>query len=232
MLTIACVYKSKTLTTIGGLTGGDYGPEWVVKLRNAVARSFTVSHRFVCLSDVVIPGVKTVPLRNNWPGWWSKVELFRRGQFQGPVLYFDLDVVMRGNLDAMAGPFPGMVMLGDKLEGVLNSTALWWDASDPTYGAIYERFEANVHGEVAARQGIAALGDQSLIQGTLQEAGHAVHVWQEVLPADWFVPFSFFSRYNPEIMQGLPEAARLIYCLGNPKFNWNGAPDHVRELWR
>lgn len=29
---------------------------------------------------------------HNWPGWFSKLELFRPGLFMGPVLYLDLDV--------------------------------------------------------------------------------------------------------------------------------------------
>lgn len=232
MITIACVYKSRTFSLIGGLTGGTYGPEWVTKLRAAVARSFPIPHRFVCLSDVAIPGIEAIPLVHGWPGWWSKVELFRPGVFTGHTLFFDLDVVMRGDLSAMAGPFPGMVMLGDKLDGVLNSTALWWDASDPTYAAIYNRFVANVHNEVASRQGINALGDQSLIQGTLEGMGQSVRVWQQVLPANWFLPYSFFSNLNPEIVHGLPDEARLIYCLGNPKFDQPGAPAHVASLWR
>jgi hypothetical protein len=232
MLTIACVYKSRAISPVGGLIGGTYDVTWVQKLQRAVARNITVPHRFVCLTDVSILGVETIPLRHNWPGWWSKVELFRPGLFHGPVLYFDLDVMITGNLDPMTGPFEGMVMLGDKLDGIMNSTAMWWDASDPVYLPIYARFATNVSGEVAARQGINALGDQSLIQSTLEGSRTPISVWQQVLPQEWFVPFSYFSGFNPEVLGGLPEQARLVYCLGNPKFDWPGTPAYVAEHWR
>jgi hypothetical protein len=232
MLTIACVYKSRTPNKIGGVIGGTYSEAWVQKLRAGVERSFTVPHRFVCLTDVEIPGVETIPLINDWPGWWSKIELFRPGLFEGPTLFFDLDVVMRGNLDAMAGPFEGMVMLGDVLPEVRNSTAMWWDASESFYGAIYRHFANNVVAEVSRRQQINRLGDQSLIEQALSANDRAPKVWQEVLPADWFVPYSYFSKLNPALTNGLPEAARLIYCLGDPKFDRADVLPEVAELWR
>lgn len=35
-----------------------------------------------------------------WPGWWSKLELFE--VFTGPTLYFDLDTVIVGSIDELA----------------------------------------------------------------------------------------------------------------------------------
>ena len=54
-------------------------------------------HRFACLSDVSVPN--RIPLRHDWPGWWSKIEAFR---IPGPVLYFDLDTVITGDLSEIA----------------------------------------------------------------------------------------------------------------------------------
>ena len=89
---VACVLRS----------GGIYSPEWVRKLRDGVARQFTVPHRFVCLSDVDVSAIcERIPLVEDWPGWWSKIELFRSGLFDDTVLYFDLDTVPVGSLDAM-----------------------------------------------------------------------------------------------------------------------------------
>ena len=51
-----------------------------------------------CLSDVDVPGVPTIPLKYNWPGWWSKLELFRP-DIRGDLLYFDLDTVVMGAID-------------------------------------------------------------------------------------------------------------------------------------
>lgn len=56
---------------------------------------------FWCLSDVEIPGVKTLPLKFDWPGWWSKMELMRPS-ISGPMLYLDLDSSVVGGLEAIA----------------------------------------------------------------------------------------------------------------------------------
>lgn len=48
----------------------------------------------VCLSDVDVPGVDTVPLRTKWPGWWAKMEAFDTTLIGGDVLLMDLDTVV------------------------------------------------------------------------------------------------------------------------------------------
>lgn len=95
LLTVACVLRS----------GGDYRREHVIELAAAVARNLTIPHAFVCLSNSPIPSsapILRIPLVHNWPGWWSKIELFRPGLFPGPVLYFDLDTRIVGSLDELA----------------------------------------------------------------------------------------------------------------------------------
>lgn len=53
---------------------------------------------FVCLTDLPhIDGVTTEPLLHDWPGWWSKVELFRFDD----VLYLDLDPVLLADIRPM-----------------------------------------------------------------------------------------------------------------------------------
>lgn len=73
----------------------DYRPEHVQWLARQFQR-FAPGHDFACLSDVKIPGTRTIPLRYDWPGWWSKMELFREDF--GPVVYVDLDVVVVGDM--------------------------------------------------------------------------------------------------------------------------------------
>jgi len=87
MLTVACVLRS----------GGKFDSEYVRKLRDGVLRFANVPHRFVCLSDVDVP-CERIPLEHNWPGWWSKIELFRPGVIKAPMLYLDLDTIVIGSL--------------------------------------------------------------------------------------------------------------------------------------
>lgn len=85
--TIVCVLRS----------GGIYTPEWVLRLARGFERHTSVPYRFVCLSDMEIPSVEVVPLEQGWPGWWSKIELFRPGLFDGTVFYLDLDSIVVGD---------------------------------------------------------------------------------------------------------------------------------------
>lgn len=68
-------------------SGGDYGPEHVQWLARQVPG-------IVCLSDVFVHGVPTIPLRESWPGWWSKMEAFDPDLISGDVLLMDLDTVV------------------------------------------------------------------------------------------------------------------------------------------
>jgi hypothetical protein len=87
MITVACVLKS----------GGDYDAEYVERLKAGVDRHLS-GHRFVCLSDMEVP-CERIPLRHDLPGWWAKLELF---YLPGPVLFFDLDTVIAGDLHEIA----------------------------------------------------------------------------------------------------------------------------------
>lgn len=83
---ILCVLRS----------GGDYGPEHVLRLQAQLAAVGELD--FACLSDVLIEGVKTIPLRWDWPGWWAKMELFRP-DLRGDFLFLDLDMSIVGPIE-------------------------------------------------------------------------------------------------------------------------------------
>ena len=86
MTRIACVLRS----------GGEFKVEHVRRLRDQCG-FFAPDVQFVALSDVLIPGVETIPLEFGFPGWWSKLELFRP-DVVGDLLYFDLDSLIVGDL--------------------------------------------------------------------------------------------------------------------------------------
>lgn len=97
MVTVACVLW------IGDFEGRRYSPAWVTRLRDLVAVWLPEPHRFVCLSNVPVAGVETIPLTTGWPGWWAKVELFNQANALGErVLYLDLDVFVTGDLTPIA----------------------------------------------------------------------------------------------------------------------------------
>lgn len=94
-LTVAC------LLWVGADTR--YTPAWVYRLRDQVAEHLPLPHRFVCLSNISIPGVEVIPLRTGWPTWWAKVEIFDTANDLGDrAVYLDLDVFVTGNLIPIA----------------------------------------------------------------------------------------------------------------------------------
>jgi hypothetical protein len=86
--------------------GNLYGRDYVEKLRNMVSRNLTVPYKFVCLTDDHHPieGVQTIyqPNAGYRKGWWHKVHMFDPFlPVSGRLLYFDLDVVIHGNIDKL-----------------------------------------------------------------------------------------------------------------------------------
>jgi hypothetical protein len=78
--------------------GPEYGATEAQFLHNQLRDYDTV-----CLSDLSIPDVKTYKLRYNWPGWWSKLELFNPdGPLAGEdLLYIDIDTLITGDLTGL-----------------------------------------------------------------------------------------------------------------------------------
>ena len=90
MTTVATVLRSR---------GGRYGPGWVRRLAAGLRRHLPRPYRLVCLTDVpdaVADVAEPIPFRYDWPGWWSKLELFREDVSVGRMIYFDLDTVITG----------------------------------------------------------------------------------------------------------------------------------------
>lgn len=86
--TVLCVLRSG---------GPDYGPHSVERLQKSLAKHSDA--RLVCLSDVDVP-CERVPLQHDWPGWWSKIELFAHNWGES-VLYVDLDTTFIDNPDRL-----------------------------------------------------------------------------------------------------------------------------------
>lgn len=125
--------------------GTKYGPEYVNNLYNMTQRHLTVPHNFVCFTenpkniDTRI-GIKPLP-KDGLSGWWWKPYIFKQGHFQdGDVnLFFDLDMVIIGNIDKLvtyqSGEFLGLEDVGrvfKKIPQRLGSAVLRWPANSYT----------------------------------------------------------------------------------------------------
>jgi len=117
---------------------------------------------FVCLTDLLeIDGVETHPLIHHWPGWWSKIELFRYED----VFYLDLDTVILNDIRYMLDDLnDGFYALrnfgGHKLKGrvVMGSGVMSWSGS---YRHVYDNFDIRSIDQYSRRQN--RWGDQGYI---------------------------------------------------------------------
>lgn len=214
-----CVYRS----------GGDvYTRAYVDKLKESVDQFSDME--FVCLSDdPEVPGY--IPLVYDWPGWWSKMELFRPDILQETdFLYMDLDTVLSGPMgpiEVVCAYHDVPIMLQDFYSpDRLASGVMWlpehyrqkvWNLwiKDPEY----------------IMDDCGSKGDQAFIGGMY--AGLA-YTWQDIIP-------DMFASYKCHIVKkGVPghikyddidvSKARVVCYHGQPRpdeTNWEGNPHLV-----
>lgn len=80
--------------------GTKYNEEHVKRLYRMVERNCSLPFSFYCLSDTYIDGINVIPLdlKLDLESYWWKICLFNL-DLDGPILYFDLDIVIQNNFD-------------------------------------------------------------------------------------------------------------------------------------
>ena len=86
MLKILTVMKS----------GGEYDFMHVHKIKNMCEQKITRPYEFYCLSDLDDKSLNIIKLKDDLPGWFSKLELFK---IVGPCFYIDLDTILVNNIN-------------------------------------------------------------------------------------------------------------------------------------
>lgn len=211
-LTVACVLRS----------GGFYDPSWVAKLRAGVARHLKARHEFVVLTDDTdgcqSVADRTIRLAHNWPGWWSKIELFKPGNFNDWTLYIDLDCVIVGSLSSIwrraTKPFNA---LQDFIGYTpMNSSVMLFDGY--VSSSIYRSF-VRVGPTYAMQQN--QRGDQEFI-GALRPEFQSIQD---------YVPGLIHSLRLTEAIETRPDLASIIVCHGRPKPCDLPADHWLRREW-
>ena len=160
-----------TLNVICLKWGTKYPAEYVNKLYRMVHRNLTVPHRFICVTDDSVglePGIETKPLLDpELKGWWHKLSLFRSELYdlKGTLLFFDLDVVITGNLDRLIDYQPGKFCILNDLSkpNMYNSSVFRVPVGE--YAFIWESFQKQSE-EVITR----LYGDQDWVSEIYTEA--------------------------------------------------------------
>jgi hypothetical protein len=180
--------------------GTKYSPDYVNKLYNMIERHLTVPHRFVCFTDDTShlnPKIecRILPSNQRIQGWWWKPYIFKVDHFPlgDTNLFFDLDMVIVGNIDNLANYLPSEFVGLEDVSRVfktvpqkLGSAVLKWpsgkfsDICDDLYNdpTITTRFP----------------GDQDYIwkkyQGTIK-----------FFPRDWIVSYKWEVRNRMELVR-------------------------------
>jgi hypothetical protein len=210
MRAVICVLKTGKWHT--GYNWVRYEQKHVRWLRDQVAKFAPEGTPFVCLSDVAIDGVDTIPLTMNWDGWWSKIEMFRHDL--GPVMYMDLDTVIVGPLeDLMAHSHEFTAWNSPGKAHSLNSSVMAWQGSRPD---IYEKFAADPERWMAECKNNRCWGDQGFIAKAI---GDQWQSWQALFPGAVGSYKNTWNRRRP------PESARIVCFHGKPK------PYEVQHDW-
>ena len=132
-----------------------YSWEYVDRLYNMLSRNLSRPIRFHVFTeaDRQVPDHMIKHVLTEWPdisgpkkSWWYKMQLFNSKLFNGQLLYFDLDVVITGNLDWITELPPrafwaihDFKRLWKKNSRTINSSVMYFNTD--TFHYIWKKFQ-------------------------------------------------------------------------------------------
>lgn len=220
-----------TLTVACVKWGARYSELWVRRLQAMVAKHLSLPHRFVCLTDQPVDGIECIPLTSGLTGWWTKLELFKPGQFAGKVLYLDLDVVVTDSLCGI-------------VDAANDSTKLWM-RDDFSYSL--KRPRVDIDPQTRRLLGGAGVCNSSVM---VWHGDAICDAWErfspdvmQILHGDqnylcrllWphrmgFLPDESVGSYKYGKIRNQPVAPVMVFH-GNPKMDELPRSDPLRKLW-
>lgn len=198
-------------------SGGEYTEQHASWLARQI-RQHDPQAEIVCLTDTKLrdPQIVTVPLRHNWPGWWSKIELFS-DLLPGDVFYMDLDTVVLGSLRDLV-TVKRTTFLRDFYQPQMIGSGLMYiaEADKP---AVWNEFIARPEHHIAMNKTRRHWGDQGFCARVLTD----VQQWQRVRPDRVYSYKLHCSRLPP------PPTAAVVCFHGKPR-PWRAGCDWVPAL--
>lgn len=212
MLTVWCVWWRDPAAP------NKYDEYCVQRLQRTVRENLSIPHRFICITDEPVQGVATFPPVVDWPGWWSKISLFKPGVATTLNLYLDLDVVITADLTEMLeahkeSPLAMPLNWAQSGHGGCQSSVMIWKQSRNTL-PIWREFEtAFIHWPPTPPWKF--YGDQEWIT-YLRDTGK---IQVDAINPAWIRSYKYHCK------QGLPQGTRVVVFHGSPK------PQDVAEPW-
>lgn len=133
--------------------GDAYSWEYVDRLYNMLSRNLTrgVQLHVYTEADRIVPAPYIKHTLDDWDisgpkqSWWYKLQLFNPQHHAGPLLYFDLDIVVVNNIDWITAlPLTHFWGVRDfkhlwiPTNHSINSSIMWWDTT--VYNSVWQNF--------------------------------------------------------------------------------------------
>jgi hypothetical protein len=199
--------------------GDKYGPEYVVRLYEMVARNLERPFRFVCLSDreIDLPApIETLPIPDleikgqRGQTTWQKLGVFSPtlGDLTGPALFLDLDIVICGPLDKFFDYQP------EKIAIIHNWISPWKTLLRPR----------------------PEIGNSSVFRFPVNQCGHIIEEFQaekEHAVEKWWPPQSYLTeRIRPQMTYWPDDWVKSFKFHCRPLFplNYLTPPKHPKQL--
>lgn len=194
-------------------SGGIYVPEHVMTLSRLLNDVMRKPYHFQCFTDVEIKGIRTMPLREGWLGWWSKIEVFRE-PFADTTLFLDIDTLPLADLSFLDG-YAGFAMVRDFFfPKKTNSGAMLWTGD---HRDIFEAYRIHP---------VTDGGDGAYISTMRPDTDRLQDLW----PGK-FVSFKVDCRRDlrDRSIRRIPENVAMLCFHGRPK-PWDcGGP--IQKAW-
>jgi uncharacterized Rossmann fold enzyme len=200
MLNVACV-----------CVGSEYAPEYVEILYSGIRRNLAAGlrGRFTVFTDNPaafkdMAGVQPHEVPKEVTGWWAKLYLFSKDAFPDGerVLYFDLDTVLTGPLDAIAAYDGEFAILRDFYRRTgLQSSVMAWRAGDME--GVWRSYVTMNYPDFPG-------GDQGFIERCFDEMKYRPDKWQDLYPG-------LFRSYKRECVNGPPKGTSVVVFHGHPR---------------
>jgi hypothetical protein len=223
-----------------------YSWDYVDRLYHMLARNLSQPIRFHVYTeaDRSVPSHMIKHELAEWSGiagprqsWWYKMQLFDNQLFLGQLLYFDLDVVVTGNLDWITQlPQRSFWAIHDfrrlwkKSSRTINSSVMYFNTEE--YHYIWQKFQQQPIGNIIN----SYKGDQDFITEAVDPRHLRYFDLEKILSWRWQIinkgtrqrlPAASVKNSNITV----PDTASVLVFHGSPKPHEVDAPV-IQQCWR